>query len=159
MNYYNKLNLVIPQSPIVRFYLYKMNKRIAFFLFLTLSFFTTNSQSLSETETKIIGKWHVCKLKNKSGVRTTLHCLNEVIFESDLTGAVLYLDGKEIFKWRLKENQITFSQDSKRNDYLFYEEYELKFTIETDFTELEMTIKNGDSIILRRPITTTADNH
>ena len=137
-----------------------MSKKITLFLFIIFCFIKVYSQTnnQNENEFKIVGKWNICEIKDKSGVRTTLHCHDEVIFKNDLTGVILYSEEDEFFKWKIINDKISFSQNTKKNEYIFHLEYELKFTIKNRFIELELIDVNGDSIILRRTKTTATNS-
>ena len=135
-----------------------MSKKITLFLFIIFCFIKVYSQTNNQIENEIVGKWNICEIKNKTGVRTTLHCLNEVVFKNDLTGVILYFEEYEFFKWKITNDKISFSQNTKKNDYIFHSEYEIKFTIKNRFIELELIDVNGDSIILRRTKTTATNS-
>lgn len=132
-----------------------------FLLFFTLIFFNLNAQNASENDAKkIIGEWTISKTKsifsgNETQTETEIVCnvCPKVNFTIDQNAIIINPGGeREIYIWKITGNKISFVNigSKKVDNATFSGEYELKFSQEKQFMELELFENMNSSIILSK---------
>ena len=132
-----------------------------YLLVLILIFFNLNAQNASENDQKkIIGEWAISGTKsiiseNETQTETETLCnvCPKVNFTIDQNAIIVNSVGKrEIYIWKIVGNKISFVNigSEKVDNETFSGEYELKFSQEKDFIELELINNKNSSIILRK---------
>ncbi len=120
-----------------------------------------NSDSTSDFTKKIIGEWGIYVTVSyttlKNSTRKTEQLCNscpKIKFTDDQIATIVYPNGdKENMTWQLKDKILILVNNDKRKKERFFSDttYNMTFTQEKGFIELELRQKNGNySFILRR---------
>jgi hypothetical protein len=114
------------------------------------------SRNTKENKNDILGEWGIYETvtteSGNSKTETTVNCnvCPKVKFETNHTGILIFPNGeKSVFAWKNIDNVLIIETNDKRN--FFDENYLMKFTKKSNYTELELKeTEKKYSYILRK---------
>jgi hypothetical protein len=137
-----------------------MRLTTTFLIYLILNFYNLSAQNKTENNVKkIIGEWTISKtistnLVNADKTETVCNMCPTVTFTHDQNVTIKNsTKTAETYIWKISNDKITFANigAEKVENEIFYTDFDLKFTEEKDFVELQLSdASKGFTYILRK---------